>query len=391
MNDHSKTFTARKDPVEKLLSNYYQEKVCEDPDFLKMAEQAMTEGNLDPAYTNADRGSRTKSWYPIYKRAFIAAVTIFILIGLLKLSFFAAPRWEQFAYAAIQSAPFSEYLIYEKDIGLLREVEKGNIQVHQLTDTVNGFRIDIVGSYADSNRTIIFFQVVPPAGQQEQKAAGWMPVNIKLVDQFGISRTKSYSVIMNSDNNKGMMEFPGIPDWLSKLGVRFHLEIGTLDWTNADHTTRLAGPWVMNWVQESHDAKQTIYPGTSATISGTVVKLKKVTLATSSTKLNFTAEVKESIDFGRGSSVLQGDDVQNGKGTGPEIKPPGDEKYIEKVSDGTRFDTLSSEFSTGGLDKVGKGELLFPPLEEPGEYHLIIKRLNGIDGEWILPFTIGKR
>lgn len=383
MNDHPNRFLTGSDPaeteIETMLRNYYKEDLGEYPDFSKMAERAMVNSDVQPIKT-----MKKKPWHVLAKRGLLAAAAFMMVLGLLKLSFYAVPRWQQFAYAAFQSFPFAEYLISDQDIGLLREAEKGNIQIQQLSDTVDDFRIDITGTYADSNRTIIFFQVFPPKDSPADQSAGWMPTHIELVDQFGMSHGKNYSVVMNSEDNKGMMEFPAVPSWLSALGVRFQLEIGTLDWTTVEESIEKNGPWTMSWVQEWRDVVQTIDSEASSVTPKGTIKLKKVTLAPSSTKLDFTAEFQKSLSFDSSS----GDDVDAEQSTGNDSKPLGDEMYIEKVADGTRYDFLSSGFSTSGFDRVGKGDIIFQPLEEPGEYRFVIKRIQNVDGEWILPFTV---
>lgn len=376
MNDFPNRFGTGSDPadieIDKMLKNYYQGEDGEYPDFSKMAERAMAEGN-----TEQTNHPKVTSWYRIGKRAALTAASIIMMFGLLKLSFYAVPRWEQFAFAAIQSVPFAEHLISDQDIGLLREVEKGNVQVQQLSDTVDDFRIDILGTYADSNRTIIFFQLFPPTEATTSDSGRWMPTRIKLVDQFGLSHSKNYSVAMDKDDNKGMMEFPGVPSWLSALGVRFQLEIDAMDWTTAEESTEKTGPWTIQWVQEWQNQEQAIHPATTDSTSKAAVKLKKVTLTPSSTKLDFTFEFQQPLSFDFAS--------------GEDSKPPADEMYVEKGADGTRYDFLSAGLSTIGLDQAGKGDIIIPPLEEPGEYRFVIKRLQGIDGEWILPFTIPEK
>ena len=206
-------FTTGSDPadieIENMVRDFYKKDFGEYPDFSKMAERVLAEENAKQTL------SRNSKYYRTAKRIIITAASLIMVVGLLKLSFYAGPRWQQLAYAAIQSVPFAGHLIPEQDIGLLREVEKGNIQIQQLTDTADDFRIGILGTYADRNRTIIFFQVFPPTEETTTEQASWMPIRIKLVDQFGMSHSKNYSVVMSPEDNKGMMEFPAVPSWLS--------------------------------------------------------------------------------------------------------------------------------------------------------------------------------
>ncbi|MBU8917224.1 DUF4179 domain-containing protein [Bacillus sp. FJAT-29953] len=362
MNNDDKRFAPVSNPedieVENMLRNYYQKEISVYPDFAKMAERAMAEGDT----LKTESTIKAKAWYLTARKTILTAAVLVLILGLLKFSFYAMPRWEAFAYAAVRSVPFAEHLISKQDVGLLREAKKGNIQAQELSATVDGFRIDIVGTYADSNRTVIFFQLNPPPAD----SGSWMPESIKLVDQFGMSRYNSYSVSMDSDTNKGMIEFPAAPAWQRVLGVRFHLEIAALNWTTTDFSKDKIGPWTMEWVQEWQDAKETIHPAAVVTNEEVEIKLKKVTLTPSSTKLDYTAELKKSVAH---ENLVM---------------------YIEKASDGTRYEFLSAGFRTSGFSKAGTGDILFPPLEGAGGYRFVIKRTDGIAGKWVLPFTIPK-
>jgi hypothetical protein len=369
MNNDSKRSVTGSGPAEiemdNRLKSYYQKDVGPYPDFAKMAEVAMAEGN-DELATSVKIDSKTSAWYIIPKRTILTAAAIVLMFGLLKFSFYAIPRWQAFAYGAAQSIPFADHLISEQDVGLLQEAEKGNIQTRQLTSEVDRFRIDILGTYADSNRTVVFFQIYPPEDKSYAEKGSWMPENIKFVDQFGISRHKSYSVSLDTNSYKGNIEFPAVPGWLRALGARFHLEIGALNWTTdkGGYTTDKVGPWTMEWVQEWQDAKKIIHPGAAVANEEVEIKLKKVTLTPSSTKLDYTALFKKSAAH------------------------ENLEMYIENASDGTRYEFLSSGFRTSGFTRAGTGDILFPPLEGAGEYQFIIKRTDGVNGEWVLPFTV---
>jgi hypothetical protein len=368
MNNGSKRNGTGSDPAEmdSKLRNYYQKDISPFPDFAKMAERAIiAEGNTEPVSSMSTR-SKTKSWYLTAKRAVVTAAAVLLVFGFLKLSFYGIPRWQAFAYAAVQSIPFADHLISEQDVGLLREAEKGNIQARQLTATVDGFRIDILGTYADSNRTVVFFQLVPPDENPSKAKGSWMPASIRLKDQFGISREHSYSVSLDTNSYKGNIEFPAVPGWLRVLGVRFHLEIEEMNWTadNGDYSTDKLGPWTMEWVQEWQNAEKVIHPGAAVSTEEIEIKLKKVTLTQSSTKLDYTAQFKKPLAH------------QNL------------EMHLEKVSDGTRYQFLSSGFSTSGFTKAGTGDILFPPLEGAGDYRFVIQRTDGVEGEWVLPFTV---
>lgn len=369
MNHDPAKFRTGSDPTEvemdARLRNYFQKEISHYPDFAKMAEQAMAEGDAMPA-TSVRAHTKTKSWHQPVIRMFLTAAALVFVFGMLKLSFYTIPRWQAFAYAAVQAIPFADHLISEQDVGLLREAEKGNIQARQLTATVDRFRIDILGTYADSNRTVVFFQLYPPEVKPYAEKGSWMPENIRLVDQFGISRDKSYSVSLDTNTYKGNIEFSAVPGWLRTLGVRFQLEIGALNWTSdkADFSTNKTGPWTMEWVQEWRDAEKTIHPGATVSNEEVEIKLNKVTLTPSSTKLDYTAQFKKSVAH------------------------ENLEMYLEKASDGTRYPFLSSGFRTSGFTKAGTGDILFPPLEGAGDYRFVIERTDGVEGKWVLPFTI---
>ena len=123
------------------------------------------------------------------------------------------------------------------------------------------------------------------------------------------------------------------------VGVRFQLEIEALDWTTADDSKEKIGPWTMNWVQEWQDAEKTIHPESTATTPQAILKLKKVTLTPSSTKLDYTADFKKSLSFDYQIGDLQADKAKSEKSNsqteemkseqteGHESKPVGDEMY----------------------------------------------------------------
>jgi hypothetical protein len=179
--------------------------------------------------------------------------------------------------------------------------------------------------------------------------------------------------------NSGHIEFTGIPSWKLALGVRLHLSIQDIQWIpdsgKGGHDVQ--GLWKANWIQASDGRERVIKANTTATSNGIEIRLNTIELSPSATKLTLSST--NAAETALGSSTV----MERG---GTNKRQAREEFYVEQVSTGKLYHMLSAETMSYGSNV--NGQIVTTPLSKPGEYKLVIKRFNGIDGTWELPFTI---
>ena len=161
-------------------------------DFRAMAKRAIASENAHPPFESsnplqqvADMGwaghtNQRRQWrygVRLGTQVGYAVAGLLMAFGLLRVSFYFAPNWQQSAYAAVKSLlPFAT-AIAPQDAGLRQLAAQGKIETMDISTKSHGIVLQVVGSYADSVRSTLFLRAegMPPNSGGLAGDTGWDP------------------------------------------------------------------------------------------------------------------------------------------------------------------------------------------------------------------------
>jgi hypothetical protein len=309
------------------------------------------------------------------RRVWVVGVTVAALIAFNPVAYLV-PRFQEAVDAMVRQEPAGAALrgALVADPGLFGLWSAGAFQPIQASATVDGVTLTILGTYFDSQVTVLPFAVSGPNHASAQSLAElWSPVTsnvdavswasagtasgvnqttalqqypIYLTDQWGIAHpVQNWSY--NAATGEGAFTFAGYPGWLRQSGLRLVLHVGAMEEVTAPQgpfgpkTLRYAaGPWDVAFTAlPPREPALDTSPNVTVTGSGGRITLSTIRNAPSGSWMTVSSE---------GAPLLTGLAVQ----------------WVVESPDRRKIEPLGWQGSPHGV------VVQWPPLTRPGVYRL---------------------